>query len=181
MNPSEVFGDIYARRVWGDGSGGGSDPTIAAPWCRLVESIIAERGVRSVLDIGCGDGRLAAAINWQGSRYTGIDCSRQVLNSHPMHDVRLMDALKSLPAGHYGLVLVKEVTQHLPNADVECLMESLAIRYPLILHCSGIGGTPNGDIKMGEGRYVDLAAHPFSLPAKEVLRYGDYVCQLIEW
>lgn len=180
MNPSEVFGDIYARRVWGDGSGGGSDPTIAAPWCRLVEDFIHGYCIWSVLDVGCGDGRLAGAIDWDGTRYTGIDCSRQALNMHPKHDVRLMDALADLPQATYDLVLLKEVTQHLPNAEVIRLMERLR-RYPRILHCSGIGGTPNGDIKMGEGRYVDLAAPPFHLPAKEILRYGDYVCQLIEW
>ena len=180
MTPTEVFDDIYRRKIWGDGSGGGSDPEIAAPWCRLVERSIRLFSSCRVLDIGCGDGRLAGAIQWGATRYTGIDCSRAALHVHPMHDVRLMDALEELPDRYFDLVLLKEVTQHLPNADVSRLMERLR-RYPVILHCSGIGGVANGDIKMGEGRYVDLAAAPFSLPAREVLRYGDYVCQLIEW
>ena len=59
------------------------------------------------------------------------------------------------------------------------LMERLR-GYPLILHCSGIGGVQNVDIEMGGGRYVDLAAPPFNLPATTVLRYRDYVSQVIE-
>ena len=156
MTPTEVFDDIYRRKIWGDGSGGGSDPEIAAPWCRLVERSIRLFSSCRVLDIGCGDGRLAGAIQWDATRYTGIDCSRAALHVHPMHDVRLMDALEELPDGDFDLVLLKEVTQHLPNADVSRLMERLR-RYPVILHCSGIGGVANGDIKMGEGRYVDLS------------------------
>jgi len=179
VTAAEVFDGIYARRVWGDGSGGGSDPGIAAPWCRFVEDYIHGNCIWRVLDIGCGDGRLARAIDWDGTRYTGIDCSRQALDMHPKHDVRLGDALTcELPDAE--VVLLKEVTQHLPNADVIRLMGRLT-RYRRILHCSGIGGPANGEIEMGGSRYVDLAAPPFSLPAKEVLRYGDYVCQLIEW
>lgn len=180
MTPTEVFDDIYRRKAWGDGSGGGSCPSIARPWCNLVERAIGLFHAARVLDIGCGDGRLAKAINWGGAHYTGIDVARAALHVHPMHDLRLMDALVELPGGKYDLVLLKEVTQHMPNAAITALMGRLK-RYPMILHCSGIGGVANGDIVMGDSRYVDLAAAPFHLPAREVLRYGDYVCQLIEW
>ena len=77
-------------------------------------------------------------------------------------------------------MLLKEVTQHLPNADVIRLMDRLK-DYPLVLHCSGYGGVVNSDIAMGETRPVDLSLPPFNLPAKTVLTYGGgYTVQLLE-
>ncbi len=177
--PAQVFGDIYARHVWGDGSGGGSDPSVIGPFCRLVEDVMLTYDVKSVLDIGCGDGRVAANIKWGGVRYTGIDCARLALLRHPLFDVRIVDALhEPLPAA--DLVRLKEVTQHLSNADVARLMDRLK-DYRLVLHCSGFGGEPNVDIRMGETRPVDLSAEPFNLLARRVLTYGGgYTVQLLE-
>jgi SAM-dependent methyltransferase len=177
--PTEVFSDIYARNVWGGGSGGGSDPALCGPYCRFVEKLLVTAGVRSVLDLGCGDGRVAAAIKWGGVRYTGIDCARVALHKHPGFDIRLGDILAD-PLPDADLVLIKEVTQHLPNADVSRLMARLS-GYPLVLHCSGYDGVPNVDIRMGETRPVDLALPPFSLNARTVLTYGGgYTVQMLE-
>ncbi len=179
MTPAEIFGDIYARNAWGDGSGGGSCPGVARPFCRLVEDLLALYNVRTVLDIGAGDGRVFSEIHWGKTKYTGIDCARIALLRHPAFDVRIADALVD-PLPDADLVILKEVTQHLPNADVVRLMERLQ-PYRLVLHCSGFGGEVNADIRMGDARPVDLALPPFSLPAKRLLTYGGgYACQLVE-
>ena len=187
MKPDQIFDDIYSNKKWGDGSGGGSDPAVCAPYCRLVEWIIEERNIKRVLDLGCGDGRVAAYIDWRGVYYVGIDCSRECPNlavQYPTwnnHEILIRDILADpLPvASYFDLVLLKEVTQHLPNADVIRLMERLK-DYPLVLHCSGYDGPFNVDIAMGETRPVDLALPPFGLPAKTILTYGGgYTCQLL--
>ena len=102
--PAEVFNDIYRRRVWGEGSGGGSDPVRAAPYCRLVEMIIAEEKIRAVLDIGCGDGRVLAGINGHGAAYYGLDCAKEACWVNVMFNqfgnVGLPD---NLPAGRSHL------------------------------------------------------------------------------
>ncbi len=179
MTPAEVFSDIYARNLWGDGSGGGSDPETTRPFCRLVQDLLVLYDVRTVLDIGCGDGRVFSEIHWGKTKYTGIDCVGIALIRHPAFDVRIADALVD-PLPGAELVILKEVTQHLPNADIARLMERLR-GYPLVLHCSGFGGEVNADIRMGETRPVDLAAPPFHLPAKRLLTYsGGYTVQLLE-
>ncbi len=179
MTPAEVFSDIYARNAWGDGSGGGSCPGVAKPFCRLVEDLLTTYDVRRVLDIGAGDGRVFSEIHWGKTKYTGIDCARIALLRHPAFDVRIADALVD-PLPDADLVILKEVTQHLPNADVSRLMERLR-GYRLVLHCSGFGGVVNGDIRMGEAREVDLSKPPFNLPARRLLTYsGGYTVQLLE-
>lgn len=179
-DPSKVFGDIYRTKKWGEGSGGGSDPAVCGPYCRLVERLIEDHGVSAVLDIGCGDGRVDNAINWQGAWYIGMDCAsaRTVQINHPSM-LYTSDAL-SAPLPRAGLVLIKEVLQHLPNADVIRLMERLK-DYPLVLHCSGYDGVVNADIEMGQTRPVDLSLPPFNLQAKTILTYGGgYNVQLVE-
>ncbi len=78
------------------------------------------------------------------------------------------------------IVLVKEVTQHLPNSDVIRMLDRLS-QYNCVVHCSGGLGEPNCDIVMGDCRPVDLSLPPFSRNARTVLEYGDvYRVQLME-
>jgi SAM-dependent methyltransferase len=51
-----------ARYRAGGTSGAGSQGEEAAHKAELVQGVISERGVRSMLDLGCGDGVVAAAI-----------------------------------------------------------------------------------------------------------------------
>ena len=115
----EVFTDIYARRVWGDGSGGGSGPQ-AQPYCDFVSEYLKMPpypiGVRTALDIGCGDERVAKRIRWGIFTYIGVDAAQG------------FDALTDeLPAA--DLVLCKEVMQHLSNEQVQLLLDRTA-HYP---------------------------------------------------
>ncbi len=185
MTPAQVFGQIYREKKWGEGSGGGSDPAVCAPYCRWVERFIRILRPDRVLDIGCGDGRVMRAIDWQGVSYFGIDCAYSpVLEpdeeySFGSASFTVQDAL-TFPLPTAYLVLLKEVLQHLPNADVIRLMERIK-NYPYVIHCSGYDGVVNADIAMGETRPVDLALPPFNLPAKTVLTYGGgYKVQLLE-
>ena len=70
-----------------------------------------------------------------------------------------------------------------PNGEAlsgAALMDRLK-DYRLVLHCSGFGGEPNVDIRMGDTRPVDLTREPFNLPARRVLTYGGgYTVQLLE-
>ncbi len=187
---AEVFTDIYERKTWGDGSGGGSVPEHLPEYRALVETLIRQNGVKCVLDIGCGLGWLAASIDWQGAWYVGMDVA-----SHPVAHMRKLIDKGNGPAGIVihgdvlvdelppaDLVLLKEVTQHLDNASVLALIDRLRT-YPLILHASvrsGVG--TNAPIAMGQTRGVDLTLSPFGLPCETVLIYSvantQYLCQL---
>lgn len=167
LDPKTVFCDIYKRRVWGEGSGGGSDYERAKPYCDFVSEYLKippyPIGVRTVLDIGCGDGRVAKHINWHGAKYTGVDAAQG------------FDALTDdLPAA--DLVLCKEVLQHLSNAQVELLLARTS-HYRRRLFTSYVGEGTNTDIQTGQSRPVDLTLPPFSRNARTVLEYGNYIVQ----
>lgn len=157
---------IAAPMLWGGSSGPGSDPAVAAPYLRFLERYIREHKIARVLDLGCGDMRLARATDWDDAWYTGIDFP---------HDIRSC----RLPAA--GLVLLKDVLQHWPNADITAFRSRLAA-YPrvLITNCCDPFRT-NEDIPFGHCRALDLAAPPFSWPVREVFRWhGDETKAVVE-
>ncbi len=184
------FNDIYSSGYWGAGSGGGSDPVNAAAYVKFLNGFIAEMEPGRVLDIGCGDGRLAAAVDWRGARYYGIDVAPGALELSlgKQDDITAsaitfarMDALTDvLPPA--DLVICKEVTQHIDNEAVSRLIERLR-EYPAVLHCSAMV-EPINELapRPGRSRGVVLSLPPFSLPTETVCRYEigktEYICEL---
>ena len=152
MNHREIFSGIYQHKVWGALSGGGAEPAVAGPFANLVRQ---HSHSRRVLDIGCGDGW--AASQYGVEQYTGIDVVPAMVeycrNHHAWGKFLCLNALTD-PLPDADVVLCKEVTQHLPYADILKLVEKLR-RYPMALHCSAIGG--RGDIEVGAFRGVRLS------------------------
>lgn len=160
----EVFTDIYARKVWGDGSGGGSGEQ-AMPYCAFISNLLAnDCAVYEVLDIGSGDQNVTRNIKWHGVVYYGIDAAWG-------HDA-LTDTLP--PA---DLVLCKEVMQHLSNEQVQTLLDRTA-HYPRRLFTNNCDPEHmNEDIETGGFRPVDLSKPPFNQPCKTVFTYGHWHIQ----
>ncbi len=170
MTTAEVFDDIYRRNVWG-GSGGGSRSEVAWPFVAFAKSIIRKPGVTTVLDIGCGDGwvgRWVYSAEWLAV-YIGIDASTEAISkiqNTPAMSYIVADALNDeLPRA--DLVLLKEVTQHLSNADVRKLLDRLK-QYPAVLHCSALAAGPE-DIETGGYRPVRLK--DFGIETQPILEW----------
>jgi Glycosyl transferases group 1 len=174
LDHADVFARVYATGAWGAGSGSGSDPRAAEPYCRFVERYIREHEVTSVLDLGCGDGQIARAIDWGAARYQGAD-TVPGLGAAITGDIRSC----GLPAA--DLVLVKDVLQHWPNADIEAMRPRLQ-KYPRVLITNSASGHRiNTDIQAGSVRALNLAAPPFRWPVREVFRWqGDEVKSVTE-
>ena len=188
---SDVFTDLYAPgSMWGDGSGGGPDPQNAAAYVAFLYGFLAGLKPATVLDIGCGDGRIAGAINWQGAHYIGIDVAQPALDLFRRWSGKMetagsveywqADALVD-PLPDADLVICREVLQHIPKSDARRIIERLRW-YPQILHCSALTNRINGDVVTGWCRGVDLSLPPFSLPVETVFRYRmfavEYICQV---
>ncbi len=187
MTDSErVFTDIYDRKVWGGGSGGGSNPQYLGEYIALVESLLKPSPF-FVLDIGCGVGWIAKSINWGDCEYLGIDVVESVVEQawdntgRGKLDFLSIDATNH-PLPTADLVLIKEVTQHLDFATVHRLLKNVS-HCGAVLHTSVLqDNSSNDDIEMGQtsGRDLDLA--PFNLNCKTLLEYqvGDvwYLSQL---
>lgn len=157
-NCKDVFTEIYRTKKWGDGSGGGSVPSAARPYCEFITARLSNEQPGTVLDIGSGDGVVASMIDFAGHEYIGVDAAQG------------FDALTdALPEA--DLVLCKEVLQHLSNAQVQVLLERTD-HYKLRLFTSMTGEGTNVDIETGDSRPVDLSLPPFNRPARTVLTYG---------
>lgn len=133
-----IFTDIYERKLWGEGSGGGSSPEAAAPYVLAVNEIIREMKPRTILDLGCGDGWVASRFDLGGALYIGVDVVDSVIDCcrehHSWGEFRCLDILTD-PLPEADLVLCKEVMQHLTWADCHALAMKLR-SYPVIFQCS---------------------------------------------
>ncbi len=175
----EVFCDIYKRKVWGDGSGGGSIPAVARPYCEFISHYLINSGIYTAIDIGCGDLVVARGIDWGFTNYIGIEASTDWVS--PMGTGRMIvlggvDALTDLlPAA--DLVLCKEVLQHLSNEQVQLLLDRTAHYKRRLFTNSTFGDNVNEDIETGDFRPVDISLPPFNQPARTVFTYGHWIVQ----
>jgi SAM-dependent methyltransferase len=101
----------WARRyATGGTSGAGSRGAEAEEKVRLVQRVIDERGVRSVLDLGCGDGYVASRL--RVAEYVGYDPAPSAL-ALCRAAMPGRTFVGELPAGPFDLVLSLDVMFHL--------------------------------------------------------------------
>ncbi len=178
----EIFDHIYRCNVWAVGSGGGSTPENTGPYHAWLAGFIRENGIRSVVDAGCGDWQSTQFMDWSGIDYLGLDVSSVVLENtrrFASDNFRFaeMDVRRGLPAA--DLLIMKDVLQHWPNADIIAFLPNLR-RYPhcLLTNDYAVNGSPpNTDIPAGSWRGIDLSLAPFNVRGQWVGRaacdYGE--------
>src|SRR5690349_1094208 len=129
QNVTGVFETIYQRNVWGGGSGAGSNPQIARPYMMFLQAFLTNNRIGSVVDIGCGDWQFSQFINWGPATYLGIDIVGSVIEQNKQRFARPnvsfvctnpLDENFDPPRG--DLLLLKDVLQHLSNANVKKLL-----------------------------------------------------------
>jgi len=188
---ADVFAEVYERGLWGGAgfhSGSGSRGHAAEAYVSFVRDLIGIRGVRSVVDVGCGDFHVAAGIIDYVDSYCGLDIVPEVIARNrktydrPGIGFAVHDATReNLPPA--DLCLVRQVLQHLSNGQVARILANCE-RYPLVLvtehhpspAAAGIANLdkPHGpDTRLDRGSWVDLLQPPFGLrDVNEVLSVG---------
>jgi len=189
MSLAETFDSIYARRLWGSEpgsdihSGTGSRGELLEHYCGLVTPEIARRGIRSLVDIGCGDFKVGAILAAAVAEYTGVDVSRLVVEAnqslHGSMQRRFVQADATIdPLPSADAAIVKQVLQHLSNAQINFALSNILSTYRTVfitedLHVDS-DSRPNRDMFHGphtrdaerSGVRIDLP--PFNLAAKLV-------------
>lgn len=185
---SHVFSEIYRENRWAGKeslSGPGSGRAATAPIARWLPALVAELGITSVLDVGCGDGYWMPDL----PGYHGVDVAPEAVQRarglHPGRSYEVLDG-RYLPRVAYDLVIVRDAIQHLPLTDGLAMLEAirrsgshwlLASTYtaPSERHSATQAGI-NVDIEPGEAFSPDLTLPPFSMgePVRSVPDGWDY-------
>ena len=154
-----------------------------------LDLLALERG-EQVLDLGCGNGALAAHAARLGARYTGIDISPRLIAiaqaRHGAHgrfvrgDVRQLERLRELEQGRYDAAVFLLSIQDMnplsrvieaaawalhPGSRLVIVMTHPCFRVP---RQSGWGHDPQRDLRF---RRVDTYLQPLTVPMKPYGRH----------
>jgi hypothetical protein len=184
----QVFTGIYEQHLWGGTgddycSGSGSSDLHASRYASAVNSLIAEKGTTTVIDLGCGDFRCGRAIRREGVTYVGIDIVDGLIrrNAKAYGDdstsFMCLDIVADpLPDG--DLCLIRQVLQHLSNAQIaSVLQKTRKYRYVLVTEhypapfvtCRPNLDKPHGpDTRIYDDSAVCLDQPPFNVSPESI-------------
>lgn len=183
----QAFERIYAEGLWatdqrGKGtSGGGSTIEATKFYRRFLQDFLAAYAIRSVVDAGCGDWEFSQAVDWSGVQYLGVDIVPAVIEanqrrfSKPNIRFAVADIVREdLPPA--DLLLVKDVLQHLSNADIARFARQFGrYRHVLLVNDVEPGSltAEPKDIPSGRYRPIDPTRPPYALPGKKIFAWRD--------
>jgi len=188
----EAFDEVYKRGMWKQGSspsGLGSEGLLAEQYISLVQDYAAKHNLSTVVDGGCGDFSIGARLAPSFERYTALDVSPRIIGINRQRYIELAHrnvtfatadmTVSKFPAA--DLVLIRQVLQHLTNAQIEKILQNLegsSWRRALItesVHDPRNNPSPNLDLpshsvrtrtSFGSGVFLDKP--PFNRPAKRL-------------
>jgi SAM-dependent methyltransferase len=185
----QAFTDIYQGATWGTNdagagnSGTGSTAQSTVEYRALLQTFLADKGIRSVVDAGCGDWEFSQLIDWKGVDYKGYDIVASVVEQDrkkfgkPGIQFFVGNIVEdNLPAA--DLLISKHVLQHLPNKDVTTFIKKQIPKYKYALLTSGVDSRTKSadhsiDIEAGGYRPLDITKPPFDVKGETVLTYSD--------
>jgi inositol phosphorylceramide mannosyltransferase catalytic subunit len=205
----QIFRDIYKDSHWGSaagskffsgiGSRGDSAEIYVESMAALLVCHAADLGrPLTVVDLGCGDFEIGRALvaRVPNLRYVGCDIVPELIaHNAKMYandriGFRQIDIVSDpLPAG--DACLLRQVLQHLSNAEIKRLVERLDYKYIYVTEgqpATRIGPfnpdkATNSDVRFdwlaGRGRGVELDKPPFCLITEEVLRTSERPNEII--
>ena len=196
----QIFRDIYKNKLWGGEaqskyfSGWGSRGDAAKIYIERIPEILRHHAVElgrpaRVIDLGCGDftvGRaLVAAL--PDMVYVGCDIVPELIahNIKSYADERVsfrqLDIVSDpLPAG--DVCLVRQVLQHLSNAEIMRFLQRVSYKYIYVTEGQpdeatgpfNPDKTTDSDVRFDwrtpGGRGVELNAPPYCLTTQEIFR-----------
>ena len=188
LNDEDVDGSIfdchYDQELWGNAdSGHGSTPGESEGYVSAVNAIRVMNKWDSCVDIGCGDGRVAARLGFP--RYSGFDASesalRQFARNAPGLVAQKLDAfrdLDSIPAA--DVLLCRDVLHHWPNKWIVDWLRRIKANprwKAVILAQDRYQGEDGQDTYVGGYRALDAQWRP--LNEFGLLKLADYIHKAI--
>ena len=184
-----VFNKIYRTNAWGDPdtySGAGSNTTNTAVIREKLPLLLKELGVRTILEIPCGDFFWMKDLPLDVDRYIGADIVRDIIAANkkkfecPGKIFIVLDILSdSLPT--VDLILCRDCLAHFSHNTIKRALTNMKksnSRY--VLTSTYTSRNENPDISTGSFRPLNLQIAPFRFPApitvfNEQCMYGNGV------
>jgi SAM-dependent methyltransferase len=193
----EIFTEVYDSRLWGGApdekffSGIGSRGYAAWTYVEKMSAILNSTNPKgTIVDLGCGDFEVGRELvrRLPESAYVGCDIVPELIAHHSRQNknsrvtFRCLDIVSSeLPDG--DICLVRQVLQHLSNADIKRILPKLR-KFKRVYVTEGYPAEQFGsynpdkptdhevrfDWRNGRGRGVELDKPPFSVATREVFR-----------
>jgi hypothetical protein len=170
---AQRFTTFYEAHYWEDDqsrSGAGSNLYATEKIRKAIPGLFLKYGVRSVLDVPCGDFFWFKEMKLDLDRYIGGDIVVPLIRSTAekytsrTRSFRVMDLTKDvLP--DCDLILVRDCFIHLSFESIFAALKNIMqsnIGYILTTHYADIA--VNADIGTGTCRSLNLCAHPFNFP-----------------
>lgn len=179
----DEFTEIFATRYWGSResvSGGGSDLQTTRVVRAVFPGLFGKLGIRSLLDVPCGDFCWMRTVPLDGISYTGGDIVLPLVEQNQVRygneNVRFihLDVINDrLPAA--DMVLCRDCLVHLPLADaIKALRNIARSGSKWLLTTTFPSRTGNGEIAPGKWRPLNLQAAPFCLPDPNELHNEEF-------
>jgi hypothetical protein len=175
MSLEAVFSWYYDRQVWGGGaesiSGGGSTTAATETIRGALPKLISDFGVRTMLDIPCGDGNWMSQLPMNLDLYIGADIVQQLVDfnlggwgeTERRKFAKLDLTRDGLP--RVDLIFCRDCLVHLSDANVIRGLANIKASGSTYLITTTFPNHPeNADIVDGEWRPINLERQPFNLP-----------------
>lgn len=173
MENQDRFTYIFRSRLWSSSSvsGPGSESVQTQQLRDQLPGVLDRFGVRTLLDLPCGDFGWLSAVDLDLERYIGADIVTDLVEMNaerfrddPVREFRVLD-LTGDPLPKTDLVLCRDCLVHLSFADIERALRNLrrsGSRYLLTTTFTELG--TNTDIATGDWRPLNLCREPFGFP-----------------
>ena len=176
MPAKEVFTIINRKNLWGSSesiSGPGSEINQTQTLISELPKLIDKFGIKSMLDIPCGDYNWIRRIDFQQLEYTGADIVDVIVNENIRKyesvntKFEVLDiTIDALPKR--DLVLVRDCFVHLSFVDTKKAINNIhksGSKY--LLATTFIDRSVNADIVTGDWRPINMQISPFNFPDTE--------------
>nr|WP_244199897.1 class I SAM-dependent methyltransferase [Amycolatopsis thailandensis] len=173
MGTQDRFTYIFRSRLWTSSSvsGPGSESVQTQGLREQLPALLERFGVRTLLDLPCGDFGWLSEVDLDLDRYIGADIVTDLVEANaarfrddPVREFRTLD-LTGDPLPAADLVLCRDCLVHLSFADIERALSNLrrsGSRYLLTTTFTELGA--NNDIVTGDWRPLNLCREPFGFP-----------------
>jgi SAM-dependent methyltransferase len=168
-----VFIDIYERNAWGgveSRSGSGSTLEQTKTIRAAIPQLLRDLGVRSVLDIPCGDHHWMKEVPLEGIQYTGMDIVPAMVERNQRvygsgGRTFLMGDLVRDPLLKVDLILSRDAFSHLLHGDILGALQNIRRSgSTYLLTTTYAERTKNDELDRFGWRPLNLQLSPFHLP-----------------